>query len=316
MCAMFMKLFPPILKRPIGDLLALLIRYHYSQCAKLLMPFFAQRIAAWRDNTEVLPNDFSTWSVQHAMTRDDEEEKTPDILSRRLMLINFAAIHTTTMTTTSLILDILSDAPEKHCFEDIVTECKASKQKYGETWSKARLADMKVLDSSLRESMRISGIVGKAHRRQVIDPRGVFLPDGTWVSQGAIVCVSAYSMHRDESIYSDPHQFHHDRFMPPSSSEEKEKDEEEEEKREGRGKTAASTEPTYAGWGLGRHTCPGRFFAIDLMKMIFIHLIENYEIKPISQRPPNIWIAETPIPPPYAKIQIRRTRSAPQPQKS
>lgn len=311
MCAMFMKLFPPILKRPIGELLALVIRYHYSQCAKLLMPFFAQRIAAWRDNAELLPNDFSTWSVQHAMIRNDEEEKTPNILSRRLILINFAAIHTTTMTTTNLILDILSDAPEKHCFEDLVTECKVSNQKYGKTWNKARLADMKVLDSSLRESMRISGIVGKAHRRQVVDPRGVFLPDGTWVSKGAIVCVSAYSMHRDESIYSDPHQFHHNRFMQPSSPEEND----EEEKREAPGKTAASTEPTYAGWGLGRHACPGRFFAIDLMKMIFMHLIEYYEIKLLSQRPPNIWIAETPIPPPNAKIQIRRRRSALQPQK-
>lgn len=32
-------------------------------------------------------------------------------------------------------------------------------------------------------------------------------------------------------------------------------------------------------WGVGPHACPGRFFAQDALKLIFIHMLTHYEFK-------------------------------------
>ena len=290
-----MKLFPLALKPLVGKITTMMNRYHYRKCAELLVPFFTQKITAWNTDTESLPQDFSSWSIKDAMKRKNKNEQTPDMLSRRLMTLNFAAIHTSTMTTVNLVLDIVSAPPQQHCLEDILAESEAIHQRYQGKWSRARIADMKALDSALRESMRISGFGSKVFSRKVTSPDGVFLPNGTHLRQGVTVCISGYSMHHDKSIYPDPFQFQYDRFMQSSRGEVGVPH-----------KAATTTEPVYGIWGHGKHACPGRFFAVDMIKMIVASLIRNFEIKQLPQRPGNVWIGDTPIPPRSATIQIRR----------
>lgn len=46
---------------------------------------------------------------------------------------------------------------------------------------------------------------------------------------------------------------------------------------------------TYAtGFGFGDHACPGRFFAINEMKIIFAYLLANYDMKTTNGRPQNL----------------------------
>jgi len=33
------------------------------------------------------------------------------------------------------------------------------------------------------------------------------------------------------------------------------------------------------GFGFGEHACPGRFFAVNEMKVVFAHLLRNYDLK-------------------------------------
>ena len=177
--ALPMKLFPSPLKHIVGKMLATLRnRVHYSKSAHHLEPLFAARLSGCQADSEILSNNYDTWSVRDAMKRNDESEKTPDMLSRWLMAVNFGAIHTTTMTIANLILDMASSPG---CLEDIQAECKGPSQKYGSEWNRVRLADMVVVDSSLRESMRLSSFGSITLTRNVMAPRRLTFPDGTHI---------------------------------------------------------------------------------------------------------------------------------------
>jgi len=53
---------------------------------------------------------------------------------------------------------------------------------------------------------------------------------------------------------------------------------------------------------------PGRFFVAHELKMILAYLVNNYEIKPISERPKPQWLGQNIIPPLQAKIEVRRRK--------
>lgn len=150
----------------------------------------------------------------------------------------------------------------------------------------------------LRESMRVSGFGSKAFTRKVVSACGASPTDGTRFPGGGTVCVSGYSMHRDESIYSGPHQFRYDRFVAP--------------KEDGVDdavetlKAASTTETTSSVCGHGKHACPGRQFAIELIKMVVACLVVNHEIESLPERAENVWIGDTPTPLRNATDSVRR----------
>lgn len=292
--ALMIKLLPGLLQAIVAKILTFKIRHYYTCCAQYLRPLFAERLELGHADPASLPEDYASWSVLDAIKRKQKDERTPDMLSRRLMTLNFAVIHTSTMTTSNLILDIVS-AP--YCIKDILKECQKLQQKFGLEWSPSRISEMATLDSALRESMRISGFGSKAFSRKVIAPNGVNLPNGVHLPRGVIVCVSGYSLHHDETIYPEPYQFSYRRFAPTATDPEADKSSRE---------IATTTSLNYAVWGHGKHACPGRFFAVDMIKMVVAYMISHYEIKSFLKRPENVWIADTPIPPSNTFIEIRR----------
>jgi hypothetical protein len=58
---------------------------------------------------------------------------------------------------------------------------------------------------------------------------------------------------------------------------------------------------------LTKHS-PGRFLVAHELKMIIAYLVQNYEIKPIAERPKPIWIGQTIVPPIDAKLEVRRRK--------
>ena len=235
------------------------------------------------------------------MRGDDPVEKTPDMLSRRIMTVNFAAIHTSTMTTTNMVIDIASGDAGQSCLTAILAECQMLNQKYGSRWSSGRVAEMVVTDSALRESMRISGFGSKAFVRKVTARAGIILPSGIHIPYGHNICVSGYSMHRDEDIYPGSQEFRYDRFLTPLADAKGTQ-----QQARTLSRAATTTEVEYAVWGHGKHACPGRFFAVQLVKTVVAYMVENYELKPWNERPANVWIGDTPIPPRSLMIGIRR----------
>ncbi|OKL60382.1 hypothetical protein UA08_04238 [Talaromyces atroroseus] len=289
-CGLLINLFPNWLKRPMGFVFKTPVQMAYSRCAKHLLPVFS-------DLTLTDPHLFTSWLVSNSVQYPrSSPERTPDFLSRRIMALNFAAIHTSTLTACNLLLDIFSHPPTVSLLRD---ESLASSARWGKTWKRARFNQMSRLDSALRESLRLWGLVPKAMSRKVMQPDGAILPDGQRLPQGTTVCISGWGLHHDEGIFPQPFEFVHDRFMRA--------EEEVKEQAEGVKKSAAAeTNEHFVAWGIGKHACPGRFFAVDLIKIILAHVLVDYEVKFLGERPGNIWIEYNVLPPPSATLSIRR----------
>lgn len=246
-CGLLINLFPNWLKHPIGFVFKIPIQIAYSGCSKHLLPVFSDLM---HGQISPSPHLFTSWlvsnSVQYTLS---SPERTPDFLSRRIMALNFAAIHTSTLTTCNLLLDIFSDSRAASLLRD---EALATSVRWEKTWKRARLNQMSRLDSALRESMRLWGLVPKGMSRKVMNPGGVILPDGQRLSQGTTVCISGWGLHHDKDIFPRPFEFVHDRFMRVD-------DEEMGKKISDAAYAAAETNEHFLVWGIGKHACPGRF---------------------------------------------------------
>ncbi|KAL2047514.1 hypothetical protein ABVK25_011443 [Lepraria finkii] len=70
---------------------------------------------------------------------------------------------------------------------------------------------------------------------------------------------------RDPSTYPDSMRFNGFRFV--------------DEQGIGSVKRFTDTSPTYPLWGLGKRSCPGRYFAARVLKLVLAHVLLNYDIK-------------------------------------
>lgn len=294
-----MNLFPLWLKQRLAIIFITPIKAAYSRCSKHLLPIFSDLV-----HTQALPSShlFSSWLVSNSESYPlSSLERTPDFLSRRIMALNFAAIHTSTLTTCNFLIDVFSQSSTESLLRN---ECVVISERWTNTWNRARLNQMQHLDSALRESLRLWGLVPKAMSRKVMHPDGILLPNGQHLPRGVTVCISGWGMHHDESVYSAPLEFVPDRFlrMPTEAAEGKVGEV---------GQAAAvETDHHFAAWGIGKHACPGRFFAVDLIKIILTRVFMDYEVKPLEERPENVWIEYNVIPPPMAALFVRRSQTS------
>ena len=327
--AMVLHLFPENVKPLIAWLVTLPNRWHFWRASRYLKPLIEQRLAAMSDdgstsnNKQQPPNDLVTWLIRASWQEQDPYERTATMLAKRYMVINFASVHTTSLTLTNVIFDIVSAPLESRCMEEIYDEVVRVLGEEEGKWTKAGLTKMVRLDSAIRESMRLHNFVALGVQRRVVAD-GVQTPDGITLPKGANVSVPAYPMHRNQDVYKDADTFDAFRFSRPRETYaasksavmngdrdkstrigETNKDDLTELLRH-KNLSAVSTGENFLHFGHGRHACPGRFFAIQEIKLFVAHFLLNYEVKRLPERPPNMWIAETMVPPTSATITIRR----------
>jgi cytochrome P450 len=84
-------------------------------------------------------------------------------------------------------------------------------------------------------------------------------------------------LYHDEKLYPQPFEFMHHRFTRPV-------DKTEETKGRVVGQAAAAeTDGNFAAWGIGKHACPGRFFGVDVIKIILTHILVEYEVEHLKR---------------------------------
>lgn len=144
------------------------------------------------------------------------------------------------------------------------------------------LNNMPLLDSFIRELNRLYPTGAVTCARTVMDPDGYQFSDGLRLPVGTRVAFPALAIQTDPENYQDPLRFDGWRFArlrnQPSvgassaGAEHGLKDEEH--------RYAASTvSETYLPFGIGRHSCPGRFYGIRMIKLLFTKLVLEYDIK-------------------------------------
>ncbi|KAF1983467.1 cytochrome P450 [Aulographum hederae CBS 113979] len=216
------------------------------------------------------------------------------------LLLSFVSIHTTSMTLMQLLYDVVDNLEYipriRQEIIDVVREDGG--------WEKSTLSKLKLLDSCMKESQRLSLLtvrklkpfpypcppsapsLSKKRMRPLspkpnpetdyhvfvhpvpmtrITTRPITLSDGTFLPSHTRIGMSASHMH-SPTHFPHPTTFIGDRFLHLRSQPGKESL-----------YSFASPSPDHVGFGYGQHACPGRFFAGNEIKLMFAHLVMKYE---------------------------------------
>lgn len=315
-CAsVYLRFTPRFLKPLVGPLVSIPNTRHWRNTTKYTLPIINERLANFKRKEEDPsfqwdePNDYISWHIKLAMAEGRHDELTPDMISRRLMPVNFAAIHTTALTITSAIFDLLSSPNSLEWLEGIREEAERVLAEEGGQWTKNGLARCHRSDSAIRESMRLSNFMALNVVRKVMPAAGIENKVGGWrAPQGALLGVDMHSVQHDPEIYRDPNTYDPFRFSRLRESPDTFNVH---SKVTGTGSGTGTTglittSDIFLPFSHGRHACPGRFFVALEMKLILAYIAMNYEIKPLKSRPPNTWFGQNVVPPMKATIKVRR----------
>ncbi|XP_074053941.1 7-alpha-hydroxycholest-4-en-3-one 12-alpha-hydroxylase-like [Macrotis lagotis] len=130
-----------------------------------------------------------------------------------------------------------------------------------------------VLDSVIEETLRM--VVTPFLTRSIIEDIILKMDDGREYAlrQGDEVSIFPYLfLHRDPEIYPDPTTFKYDRFLNPDGS-----------RKVAFYKQGRRIKPHMLQWGAGTTMCPGRFFALNEMKMFVFLMVTQYDIELVEQ---------------------------------
>ncbi|KAL2696029.1 hypothetical protein AAEP93_003329 [Penicillium crustosum] len=255
---------------------------------KHLIPYIKARLQEESDGfIEKPPVDSLQWVMDAA---PNSGERDPERLMFRLLHLNVAAVHTTSVTYLNAMLD-LTFHTEIH--EELRTEIDSAVQEHG--WSGRALSQMRKLDSFLTESQRLSPLASSQLTRAVI--QDFTFSDGTTVPKGSYVLAPMYAMYLDNNIYQDASTFDAFRFS-------KLREQPGHENRH----QFVTTSPTHINFGHGKHACPGRFFAAQEIKLLLAHALKEYDIRleDPTTLPEGSWFDRSRKPNQTARVLFRR----------
>ncbi|KZS89011.1 cytochrome P450 [Sistotremastrum niveocremeum HHB9708] len=232
------------------------------------------------------PSDF----LSHLIDEAEGEERTIDNLTRRILVMNFVSIYTTTMSFVQVLFYIAAMpeyvAPLREEIEKHVGE---------EGWTRSSLTKCRKLDSFVKECQRLRGAgTGSSARMAMKD---YTFSNGTFVPKGTFLFAAAVPRHKDPDVYGpDAAEFDGFRFSNMR-----------EEAGAATKHHAITTSLDYLPFGHGRHACPGRFFAVPLMKTMLAYILLHYDVKLADGKLPDArYIGISTLPDPYAKVYFRR----------
>ncbi|KAJ3504346.1 hypothetical protein NLJ89_g7978 [Agrocybe chaxingu] len=288
-----LRLLPRFLRPWVKPLISS-VDNRFEQGLKHLAPLFAARRKAREEkgaSDSNKPVDFLSWLMDEAK----DEEQTDWYLNSRILMVNFASIHTSSMTFTHAFL-YLATYPEY--VKPLRDEIEEVVRRYG--WSKDALDQMYHVDSFLKESQRLTPLTNLLIQRVLVKDH--LFSDGTLLPKGTTISVAAPSAHLNGEKYEDPLRFDAFRYV----------------KMRERGDAAerkfdmVSSNIDSLGFGLGRHICPGRFFAASELKMMLAHIVVTYDVKLQQEgvRPPDLWVSSACIPNPGVQVLFRKRVAA------
>ncbi|KAF2149266.1 cytochrome P450 [Myriangium duriaei CBS 260.36] len=288
-CAFSTGAFPEWIKPYTSKLTMFVVHRYIRRCSAYLAPMFRNRINEYETlqkeamSTDKLPNDFITWAVKDALDRNEDQNGLIKLLIGRFFLVNFAAVETSTRSIVSTFYDLLTFPPSADFAKGVQEEAISVLRKSGPV-VKDDVNGLVRIDSAIKESLRFQNIF-VALQRQVTAPKGTTTDTGLYLPYGSRICISAIGVHNDSDFWVDAGRYDPLRHIRSVDRHPEETN----------GHAQNSTSPAvhaqsltsasecYMPFGLGRHSCPGRMFAADQMKLIIGHVFEKYEIKYVGE---------------------------------
>ncbi|PIG83550.1 ferulate-5-hydroxylase [Aspergillus arachidicola] len=287
------QLVPWPLKPVVGLIAGFPIYYYWVRLIIYLYPTFKERIQLLRTKKGTPPADMVTWMVDLAMSQNPTRKVHISALIVRLTLIVFLPVDVLIAMTENFFLDLLSSDPDRKYYNTLRQEADAAFTNRDK--SQPISQSMLYMESTIRESLRLSPLSDRMLSRRVVQKGGITLPDGQFLPRGTWLAVAAVGIHRDEQNYEDPDEYRPLRFLSEDT-----------ETKEAKAMLVPVTSEKFLAFGHGRHSCPGRWFAAHAMKLIIGYILMNYDIEPLEKRPMNSVVGQTIIPQLDVKIRVRR----------
>ncbi|EAU87935.2 cytochrome P450 [Coprinopsis cinerea okayama7 len=290
--ANFLNLFPEIVRPILGKLLSK-FPAELKKVERYIAPLVQDRVEMdekhGTNKWEGRPNDLISWLLDTA----PEGYKTLDEFASRVISINIAAIHTTSITLSNILFEL---AARQEYFEPLREEIETTIEEFG--WTKESMGKMRRLDSFMKETSRVTGLSAISMSRKTRTEYK--LSDGTVLPRGVRIAIASAPTHFDPAIYEDANTFKGFRFA---------------EMREGEGNLEhlkhqmVSLEPNFLFFGYGRPACPGRFFAVNEIKAMLAYILLNYDFKlpgDSTEPPAPHWFGQSRSPNRTAEILFRK----------
>ncbi|KAI7779164.1 hypothetical protein LA080_001236 [Diaporthe eres] len=245
-CAEIVKLLPTSLARIVGSIIEERCRERDLKAAGQAVPHHADCIQ---------------WIME---TSPRSRPWTPKRIIHELMAIWFGSVHALSTTITFAIHDLCLH-PEY--VQPLREELQAGYAEFERT-SKG----LPLLDSFAKESARLTPVESMSTRRSALKP--FTLSDGTAVRPGEWACTPVRSIMQSPEYFPDPLEFRDFRFAEqrePGTEDSKGVD-----FRQPSPSKLTDAEHPWHVWGTGRMACPGRFYAVAVMKVVLGQVILNY----------------------------------------
>ncbi|KAF8816993.1 cytochrome P450 [Phlegmacium glaucopus] len=283
--AFILRMVPDFLK-PIVNSVISAVPKHIDHGLRHLVPLIHARR---QEQGNEKPLDFLTWLMDKAKG----EETTDRNLTLRILSVNFAAIHTSSMTFLHAFYYLATFPEYMQPLREEVEEIVKS-----EGWTKTGLDQMHKIDSFIKESQRLNPLSNLLMSRVAVND--FTFSDGTTIPRGTTIAVSSHNAQFSDKVYEDPLRFDGFRFSRMRLED------------SGKKVGMITSSPDHLSFGHGRHICPGRHFAACEIKLIFAHIVMTYDVKLEIEgvRPPDMWIMAACVPNPNANVLFRKRTDA------
>ncbi|KAL0935965.1 ent-kaurene oxidase [Colletotrichum truncatum] len=268
---------------------------------KFLRPVVAARREAAKDPEHQKPYDMLQWIMDAQTKYGDKEDKE---LARYQLGISFAAIHTTTVTTTNAFYTLAAMPELVPMLREDIQQALAESNG---VFTSLAMQNMKKLDSFLKETMRFYALGTTSFQRKVL--KTFTLSNGQVIPAGSIIELPMIGMNNDDEFFPDHDKFDPLRFYKLRQAKTEQETGTKQAEVVAHAQFVSVGGPTSLTFGFGRHACPGRFFAVNEIKMIMATTLANYDIKMVEgseERYKNLEYGATAQPDPSKKILMRK----------
>ncbi|KAJ5601449.1 Cytochrome P450 [Penicillium lagena] len=266
-------LVPDCLKRYIGGFVSRLAtlgtRWDMHASRRILLKHFNARAAEYHDematafepdnqkaSTESVdrPVEIFRWLYESSLLR--QRWSYSEVIGE-MLLLQFAFIYTTAYALYGALAE-LARRPEY--IAPLRGEVEAL---FGDGATVSACNRMKLLDSFLKECQRLHPPAAVSAHRVCVKP--LELSNGITLQRGTHVGVPSAVIQRLSTHYASPDFFDGFRFAKRAAA-------------GAQNTRLVDLSPDYLVFGMGVHACPGRWMASALMKVVFAHLLVNYDV--------------------------------------
>ncbi|KAJ8128620.1 hypothetical protein O1611_g5015 [Lasiodiplodia mahajangana] len=300
---------PEFLRSITGFLVRLWCLYYSKKFARICGPHIEERVRETRAGVSSKMNikykDGLQLIIDEAISRDDSTQLATSLIADRILITNNVTLQGVTFTVQHLLLCLMSSDPSLGYIETLREECRKALDHAGGTWNLEAVRSLKLVDSAIRESMRITPFASIAMSRTVVDPQGIEIQQGSSaavvIPWGTLLGIPIESIHYDDDIYPDARRFNPFRFVTPQPL-----SGEKATLAYTTSKPATTADDQFFGFGTSKNPCPGRFLAVHEVKLVLAHILLNYELQYMEWNPQLPSILSLKVPKLDATIHVRR----------